>query len=1019
MKKNHHLIKGWRGRFVAIVWAVTSIIGAACAPDATVVVSPIFPADEPDLLSAVGVGTIVVTLTPQDGVDAARTYTLSIGERLHLTDVPPGLWTVSLSGRTKGSERIFGRSLPFRIETGAGAQVPVFLGRSSSFNRVALTPNTVANKLENLTGHATAYIQTGEEDSRILVAGGHRPQDDAAATRILLIDPVSLTVEELRTPLSCRRDRPRATVVHHPIHGDVVAITGGEDCEDRIDLFFARDDRLVTHALGCAVTNPGAALAEVDPAGRWPGTSAWPHTGRLIFPGDPSCVVAIEKDSLSVASSEGPHPDLARSTLTHLGNGRHATISQDGALTVFDASGADDSPFIQAFELWEPSPANPRLVSTESGTQLVYLRSSEAGETRWSLVQLSGRSIGAVIDGDPLSTDDLPSQPVPIDVSSLEATMLLFAGGAGPDGSRSRKTSLFYVPGLGGIPTWHELRDEAYGTARPLLRAARAGHTVTALPNRTSWIIGGGATAAEVFVHGAGPVVADEDAAEPLARIRDREFVRRRPTITSLTVHDPLEQDSTGTGSLAANAFKDEYRALLRKADASAVLDLWASASRGVGDGLVERRVPGSRGCLSVKVDFEMPPRGEVFGDLDGIYVDGRWTTPPGGGITQRSYQRAFTFDPSAVYAPARAPEENPPPPKAAMLPPPSEGVEGGFENTNDGFVVGSDAQCTWRQFIRVGFDGLRRDETDRTYAGVHVLVWLARGDDCSQGVIDNGLRYPESDPGSTCVDSVYDDYFGLPPRSDCHKEQLHSMVRDISFDPQDFVVVLVQLPANPQTREATAPLPPRIDFAAAGATKGDPVGLAPAALPGAAYPPGLRRLQKTTEVLEQMRVRVIDGFVDDSGSEDSAETAAAELVAKLDSELRDLDPLQSCIPSSVLSSDPPSILFAEHLGPDGLYLPLHVVSDLSADMARNVFELESTYAADVRRACRIQSLEVVDGSEVPRYRVVGLRDATTEPWRVATDSDRNGACDSGFLVRLPSDVEAHGSAKRVLRCEL
>lgn len=1040
MKIDHTLNSCLQNRFAAFVWAVNLVLVTACVPDATVVISPVFPEDEPNLLGAVGVGSIVVTLTPQGGEAAEQKYTLTVGEKLRLTDVPPGVWTVSLSGLSGKNERAFGRSLPFRIQSGEGAQVPVFVGRSNSFNRVKLIPEAAADKLVDLTGHAAVEIQTGPEETRILVAGGERPDDDRAARRILLIDPASLTVEEFPTPMGCSRAHARATAVHHPIHGDAVVLSGGDDCRNHLDVFFARTKKLVSRALDCEVEDPTAAYAEVEQAGAWPGASTPPHTGRVVFPGSPSCILTVDPQHLAVSSAKAHDPKLSGSSLTPLGNGKIAAVSKDGVLAVFEASLPNDPPVMPTFDLWESGSSNRRLVPTDSGTKLIYLRANDRDTTSWSFVRLSGRSLGAVIDGDPLPKKDLPSGPVAVDASSLEATAVLFAGGVDREKNRTRATSLFYVAEFDEMPSWHKLEDEAHGhgTARPTLRTARAGHTVTPLSNRATWVVGGGATPAEVFVHGSGPVVSGaEEAAEPLVRLHDQEFVHRRPTITSLTIHDPLDPNLLDADSLGASAFTNAYTALLRKSDASAVLNLWASAGRGVGDGLVERRVPGTQGCLSIKLDFEMPPRGEVFGDLDGISVDGRWTTFPGGGVSQRNYLRSLTLDSSPRRTDARrvsatesAPELTPPPPEQRLFVPLKGDGDPDFENTSDGMVLGSGSQCAWRQFVRVGFDGLTRSEIDRTYAGVHVLVWLARGDDCSQGVIDSGGRYPDSENGNTCVDSIYDDYFGLPPRVESQKEQLRDMVHGISFDPRDFVVVLVQLPAHSRLKTGAASLEPGVDFATSGTWKAadssttQETAFAPAATgvaPSPSHSEALRRLYSTAKVLEEMSVRVIDGFVDDSGSHDSTEAAIDEIVDRVESQLSDLDPLQSCIPGSVLRSDPPSILFAEHLGPDGLYLPLNVVSTLSDDMARNISTLESAYAQDVKTSCRIHSLRDVDAPDLdfPRYRVESLSGEAAGRWHIATDSDRNGGCESGFLVRLSSGSSPDRAVEQRLRCEL
>jgi len=310
---------------------------------------------------------------------------------------------------------------------------------------------------------------------------------------------------------------------------------------------------------------------------------------------------------------------------------------------------------------------------------------------------------------------------------------------------------------------------------------------------------------------------------------------------------------------------------------------------------------------------------------------------------------------------------------------------DGGGPETLMTMAPGDDqSSCEWRQYLRVGFDGLgyegpSKDEKDATYSGVNVLILAVSGDDCSQGVyldVNGGSNDfsdlpPEDErPDTTCDDPEMDAYFGLPPDNYEEFMALDDVALNLVWNPSDLVIGIV--------RRMTSPLDADADKSAA--------------LP--------RRLRAVVDRLTYLGAEVVPIFVE--GVEDPE---FQERIGVLERRIAARNSHQVCVPENLVGSN--EAAFDADVGKgDGLYRPLDDTGLLYAAGVRE----------DVSRKCRVFRIvanRFDDGTGDPRNtRIVEL-----DAWKIGTDTDRHAGCSRGWTVVIDPEILQPATGEVFLRC--
>jgi hypothetical protein len=939
-----------------LFWSLAfgALLAAGCDGGGRVSLVPTFPSGEQDLLSSTGVSRLVVDLYAADGRDAGpkRSETLTRGEAIHLDGIGYGPWIISIRGLDDaGDEVVFGETDRFRIESGKTTDVGVFIGRPHAFNLVDFQPAEIAAKLNGLKGHAATPFVDESGKNWILVSGGFRDGEIASANAYL-IDTSALTIEVVGA-----MSKPRlghVAVAVEPIgRAPVVVIAdGGSGPVTSLDVYDTAERTFRTIDVPCGPSRfAGLVPALVGKTG-----GALVPSGRVILPGAALCVVDPygEQAAQTWPSPTGEEPAAPALSASNAA-GQLIVVGADGlvwATSAVERSASETVCGGSAGTQWEGSltaRAGGALKAVGAADRFVLIGGStaegEASANDWSLVALSGCDVTAALEGTSGSAAILAS-PALLDLSQSDvgapALDIVVTGGT----STERLDSDVLIgdgDALGGdtasgYPLWYGDRGEK----TPSLRASRIGHAIAALSNRSAWVIGGNASfGAEIYEFGT---------STPKLGVDAEGFQLRKPILTSMTVLN----ESSAANDLVPLIQDDSFLGALFDQDTTATVYLLGSADRGIGDDLNEITMTDNGNCEPNAVDTQTDITwGTVKGEVSGIDVPADvYQTDDSSDAIQKA-KDAITSTMSGM--------------KARVLIGAGDGTGGLRSSLAPENPI--DTSCGWRQYARVGFDGLGLTR-DATYAGVNVLVWVVTGDDCSQGWLapsDEDVLYGETDTSElpsedalasmACDDPDLDDYFGLP--SDYLKlGELKQVIRDVAWNPRDLIVALV----GKGTLENALP----------------------------------RRLSYLTAVLSDMGAAVVDMMV-----EDPADTTAFDAkISALSERISARNPYQVCVPSSIVG-DLAAPYEADVIDDEGLFRPPND-NDPWTD------EMLATIDARVRDRCRLFS---VGSSEGLATRIAEI----TDGWRVATDTDLHGAdqsgCDAGWTLQIDAAAVTEGDA--------
>lgn len=934
---------GVRSLCCTAAFALLAALSSACDDSGRVRLISVFPSDEPGLFDAAGVVQIALDLYAADapGDPPARSVLLARREELSLDGLGTGPWTIAIRGIDgAGEEVVYGRTGPFRIRAGQVTDVRIFLGRSRAFNRVALTPPETAAEIERLVGHTATPFTDGDGKDWILVAGGFR-SGESASTAAYLVDPDALTVEKLGAAMARPHSGHAAIAVAPPGRAPVVVIADGAPV-NTLEVYDTADRAFRPVDVPCGPEAFSGIAAAVEPGAG----GALVPSGRVILPGAQLCVVDPygERVAETWPSPTGAAPVAPAVSAS---NAAGQLVLVDAAGTAWAASaeertaGADPCGADPAAVLEGLSPrAAARLLAVGGEDRFALL----GGETAmggvpasdWAVVSLDGCGISA-LEGSSGSDSTLIS-PAVLDLSgtgeSEPALDLLVTGG-----SKREDSDLLVADSPDGLPLWYA----SAGDHTPAMRSPREGHAVAALSNRSAWVLGGGddGSGAEIFELGS--------ATERLGAVVD-EFAQRRPVLTAMTV-----LDETGATDGLTALIEDNFLSMLFSDEntgrMAATVALFGSSDRGIGDGLDALDLPDNEHCAPNPVsEPSVINWGAVTGDTTGIdYPEG---VDPANDNTEAIENARQAINNTMAGVKAR-----------------SAADRAGEAFSADATVAALPAEittCQWRQYARVGFDGLgwEGSHKDATYSGVNVLVWVVTGDDCSQGVYGTSnpdALPPEGTLGTTaCGDPAMDPYFGLPPGSIAQWVDLGQVVKGLVWNPEDLLIAVV--------------------------AKGDGEGALP------------RRLGETTDFMVNLGAELVPMLVESAVDQ---EAFAAQLDV-LSGRIAARNPYQVCVPPEIVGDAVAP--FSAGVGDEGLFLPIGTDNPWAESMLAAI-------TADVAEGCRVLRVTPAgDGDGV-----TGAGHARVEEiegiWRVATDTDRRAGCPRGWTVQIDSSEVSEDDA--------
>lgn len=923
----------------------------------------VYPSDEPELLTDVGVEQIVVELNDADARDAdpVTFESLRKDEALHFGDLSEGPWVIVVRGLdATGEEVVSGASQPFTIAKSVAKDVFIFLGRTRSFNRVALSPSDLEGELAELSGHTATPFTADDGTQRILIAGG-RPAGETASAEAYVVDPGDFTVTKLDAQMSKKRIGHRAISVEPPgRHALVVIADGGNGPVDALEVFDTKTGAFSTVDVPCAPPVSAGIVPALTRDG-----DVLVHSGRVILPGAQLCVVDPygEQEAEIWPSPSGAEPEApAMSAVNAIG--QIVVVDGDGIVSVSsaveDGDGTDGCTGADADSNGRIAPRVGGALTPVGARDRFAMIGGEnpvggAPGSDWALVGLSGCGVTSVSEGAG-GRDEVPETPVVMDLSSKESAPFVDVFVMGGD-TTSRDTSALIADAADERPLWYA--EDAGFT--PQMRAERLGHAIAVLENRSAWVLGGatGGEGAEIFELG--------DGAVPLGS-ESRDFALRTPVLTAMTVLDETEEGD----ELAAMIKEPEFlEALLLQEDVAATLYMLSSADRGISNGddnaLAMAGLPDTSACTPGPIT------------ADSVIIDGSIDGADIAGIDYPSIINELQDGDNPVDLASDAISNWLNEMKTTSLNAFTGGGEGPVPLMAPGDPAGS---CQWRQYLRAGFDGLgyegpSMEEKDATYSGVNVLILAVSGDDCSEGVylnVNNSSNSLSDLPADDLIAETYcdsvemDDYFGLPPGDYEEGIDFNEVAHGLVWDIRDLVIGIVRRTVSPADPDA-------------GKTS---------ALP--------RRLRASVDHLVQLGAEVVPVFVEDA--DDPAFTAQIEVLS--DSIAR-RNANQACVPESLIgASEAP---FAAGVGGDGLFVPLDD-SPWAADAAAAVRE-------DVRSSCRV--FRVVPDRIDERYE--RIEELETSEWKIGTDTDRRAGCGRGWTVVVEPEIARPANDELFLRC--
>lgn len=824
------------------------LTGCQDAPEIRLV--PVFPADEPDLLSRAGV--IMLELAPEPVVDVESDEPVPDTPMPTLVEqggsfslnLARGKWKVAVTGTDEmGRDVVYGSTPEFEVARGKGGEVKLFIGRSMAFNLVALDPPEVAEALAGLREHTATAFTDDEGHPWILVAGGRQPgTPDEPVALALLVDPVRFTVEQLPS-LSCARSGHTGFAVQTD-EGPRVVLAGGDEqsgaCRRSLDVYdpisrtFQRIDPF------SAEDRVAVAVPQIERSG-----TTFVDTGSVIVSGNPRVVIdLLTGTSESVQLSAGP------------GDPRVSAVSDSGKILVltedslfvdeavgnnpqcFDADGWDDTAVFGPVEVRRGGELYPLAKD-----RFLYAGGLSADGTEpeigWSLVAISGCSVDVYGEGrrepGPLLTHGFAL----IDLLPVDGDELLLTGGWSAAGEPVSSVVLMTKPSYASVPTFHQV--SASHREQPIaLRRPRAGHATVQAPHDGSWwVLGGGEDARpEIFVRGAVDLVPT-----PTLSLSSQ----RRPALTSMAVVDTTPGTHALNSDLATTYPAEIYA---EQADFSTLVFITAPADRGIKDGAFAPAVD-KDGC-------------DEAGDPDYKLV-------VSGNVPNQDQLEESLGEEVVQVIPYEGADQ-----------PPAASLETAVTNLAD--IAADDSGCAWRQLLKVGFDGLARAGTGGQFdpgvpvdLGVNVLVMVTSDDDCSQNIYGQGTP-PEEVSSFRCTDpaaaDAFDDYFGLPP-DDGFTEQFDALVDALAWDKADLIVAVVG--------NAAVDGPDECEAGGYGTLKRP------------------RRLLETLAHFELLGAQV--EYADACG--DGDKPAMVEALAAVGERIRARNPWQACVPGDVTAVQP------------------------------------------------------------------------------------------------------------------
>jgi len=914
---------------LAVAW------GAGCADEKVIELEPVFPNDEPNLLELADVEELVVTAEPLDEgtEEAPRTVELARGEGLRMS-LPEGTWRIDVTGTSSSVEVVHGTTAPFAVERGRGQKVRFFLGRSMSFNEVRVEPVDLANALGDLVGASAVAYTDSSGHPWVLVTGGTDGEGGPPVSDAYLVDPTDFSIEKLAS-MSCTRAGHQAFTLEGDSVG-LVVLSGGESggCLGDLEIFdteartFARID-----ACGLGSTR-GAVPRLSDSGGAKPAQDGW-----VIIPGNPRCKVnPFTGETVTGLVWEDPAPGAPLQAAINP-SGRMLIATQHSLFV--DTSGEEDSGGHDQCvidDAWLPEAVwfgvegrADAVMHALEDERFIYLGGllpgGEDPDPRygWSVVTAGECKLSTVVDGE-LAADQPRTGFSLLELGPHDGDDigLLIAGGrVGATGAALDKVFMFSQVQGASAPTVHDLSVQSRSFTVEMKRP-RAGHAAARMENGDYWIFGGGASVPEVFVRGSTDI-----------RTFHEVLKKRSPTLASVSVLDTLPVPLLGEEvSPVSQLFSDKYVDLLYSqwTEFRNMLFFVVSADLGIQDGLLDVPPAGSAGCEEEK---PLNIQGTASGDVSNIDFPDVETFP--------------IDDPSAFNV---------------------EAVKSWVRDAIGTIDQGAD-DCGWRQLLRAGLAGMDRSvevgelNLDDPTLGVNILFFVTTQDDCSQGIYD-GFDLEPADPPSPavlaaeyCSSDSYDDYFGLPPGYGETAAAFEELVGDLSWDPEDLLVVLFGNGGESPT-----------------CTAGDLGSLDRPA-----------RLLETMELMDDLRVEtlVID-LCEHNTVEDLADPMK-DLLERIGAR----NPHQACLPQGVLDADP------QFDADRGQYVPV---------------EPDKAVAQDVADVCHLVYVEeepLLVGETNYRIALTVDRDLATDPevaW-VGTDSDGRAQCPSNktsWLMRVDKD---------------
>jgi hypothetical protein len=934
-----------------------ALFALACQDRPAIELIPVFPADDPHLLTRVGAVRLELKPDPVAGPDGVKPTnggplpTLVEQGKAFSLGLDNGFWQVVVKGvDAMDTQVVYGKTPRFEVARGKSGQVQFFLGRPMRFNLTELQPPEVAAALTGLTEHTATAFSDDEDHPWVLIAGGRQAENpDEPVASALLIDPLEFTVEQLPS-LSCARSGHTGFAVQ-TAEGVRVVLAGGDDesgeCRGSLDVFdptagvfqqlepFPSEDR------------EAVAVPEQVQEG-----TMFVDTGRVVVPGNPTRVVDLVSGAVEqgVKAEIGPDAPMYAAVTIIPGQNAPILVVTPNQLFVDEAlhGKLDDCNrynFQTDQQEWLHEATYGEIEEREGGElysvsdgKFLFVGGLNPGgsepEFGWSIISTRGCLIDEYGAGRRLP-GPLPTHGFAlIDLFPDDGFSLLATGGRQGSGGQSLdRVVLVTQQGPVSVPTWHDLStgDHVHTMA---LRTPRAGHAAVQPGHDGSWwVLGGGDDPRpEIFLQGEGGMGPDMEF-----------FGLRSPTMTSMTVLDT----TPGTYDLntaVAQTYPDELYELAPGFKTQ--LFLTARADRGI-----------SEGILFDVADSASCGEGASPG-YDGVAT---------GDVTNTELEQIIDVFPGEGQGQPAENSKNLATDLLQLIATYSLEVIPGLEQI-------SGPGCSWRQLLTIGTEGLDRagpsGQFDPGYdvtVGINVLVLVTSDDDCSQGFYGTAGTQPPAE----VLAGHHDDYFGLPPGEDLTGD-FAGIIGELVWDPADLIVAVVGNNGSAGNGTCTA-----------------------GAFGQLGWP---RRLLETVDALKELGVQ-----------SQPVELCGEYLKTPLRSQLRQLvelvearNPLQACIPNGI----------TDHLPEidDERDLPVPPAAD---------DQIIQDVADDAAARCWVVHKEDFDNPQYEN--VITWRGVAIDPsdWTVGVDIDTMDefTCSSPWLVRAGALETSDG--KDVTNAEL